>query len=174
VSLAQEVYNLDQVEEEQPMPDQIQETRGERESRLLLIKFLTITDPLLERLLQSLIPDTHKLANRVRPQLDQIWTFAKANLEGVAKSIRIGLSRTRRRALNRVGMFGKALAAKWELLSFDIQEGAVKRILKRLNSMFSSLSKVFPVLHSVMEFKDHVEATVEGLTDTPEFITLGL
>jgi hypothetical protein len=35
-------------------------------------------------------------------------------------------------------MFGKALAAKWELLGFDIKEGAVKRVLKRLNSMLSS------------------------------------
>jgi hypothetical protein len=69
-------------------------------------------------------------------------------------------------------MFGEALAAKWELLSFDIKEGAVKRVLKRLNSMLSSLSKVFPLLHTVTEFKDHVEATVEGLRDTPEFITL--
>jgi len=70
-------------------------------------------------------------------------------------------------------MFGDTLAAKWELLSSDIQEGAVKRVLKRLNSMLSSLSKVFPKLHAVKEYKDHVEVTVEGLQNAPEFITLG-
>ena len=69
-------------------------------------------------------------------------------------------------------MFGEALAAKYELLTFDIKEGAVKRIMKRLNSMLSSLAKVFPALHAVKEFKDHIEATVEGLRQTPEFITL--
>jgi hypothetical protein len=70
-------------------------------------------------------------------------------------------------------MFGDALAAKWKLLSFDIEEGAVKRVLKRLNSMLSSLSKVFPALHAVKEYKDHFEVTVEGLQKPPEFISLG-
>lgn len=70
-------------------------------------------------------------------------------------------------------MFGDALAAKWELLSFDIQEAAVKRILKRLNTMLSSLSKVFPSLHAVKEFKDQLEATVDGLKNPPEFIMFG-
>jgi hypothetical protein len=55
-------------------------------------------------------------------------------------------------------MFGDALAAKWKLLSFDIEEGAVKRVLKRLNSMLSSLSKVFPALHAVKEYKDHLRS----------------
>ena len=70
-------------------------------------------------------------------------------------------------------MFGGSLKAKWDLLSFDIQEGAVKRILKRLNSMLSSLSKVFPSLHAVKEFKDHLEATLEGLREPLRFISFG-
>lgn len=68
-------------------------------------------------------------------------------------------------------MFGDTLAAKYELLRFDIEEGAVKRVMKRLNSMLSSLAKVFPALHAV-NFKDHIEATVEGMKQTSEFITL--
>jgi hypothetical protein len=116
--------------------------------------------------------DVHDLANKLGPQLQRIWTSARSTLKGVIESMRIGLSRARRGALNQIGMFGDALAAKYDLLSFDIQEGAVKRVMKRLNSMLSSLAKVFPALHAVKEFKDHIEATVEGLKQTPEFITL--
>ena len=148
------------------------ESQDERESRLLLITFLTTTDGLLERLLQNLVLDVHDLTNKVGPQLRRIWTSARLTLKRVTESVRIGLSRARREALNQIGMFGEALAAKYELLTFDIQEGAVKRVMKRLNSMLSSLAKVFPALHAVKEFKDHIEATVEGLKQTPEFITL--
>ena len=70
-------------------------------------------------------------------------------------------------------MFGESLAAKWELLTFDIQEGALKRVLKRLNSTLSSLSKVFPTLHAVKGFKDHLEITLEGLGELLEFISFG-
>jgi hypothetical protein len=149
------------------------ESEAERESRLLLNTFLTITDPLLERLLQDLVLRSDQLAHRGAKQLQRIWNSARENLSGVIRTIHIGLSRARRRALQQIGMFGDALAAKWELLSFDIQEGAVKRILKRLNSMLSSLSKVFPALHAVKEYKDQLEATVEGLKEAPEFIKLG-
>ncbi|PYV22153.1 MAG: hypothetical protein DMG27_18820 [Acidobacteria bacterium] len=114
-----------------------------------------------------------KSHNRAGAQLRRIWDSARENLKGVIQSIEIGLSRARRTALQQIGMFGDTLAAKWELLSSDIQEGAVKRVLKRLNSMLSSLSKVFPKLHAVKEYKDHVEVTVEGLQNAPEFITLG-
>jgi hypothetical protein len=106
--------------------------------------------------------------------MERIWLSARERLKGVIKSISIGLSRRRRRALDRAGMFGDALKAKWELLSFDINEGAVKRISGRLNSMLDSLSDVFPVLHTIKEFKEHIEITVEGLRDTPEIITLDL
>src|SRR6266403_5202931 len=149
------------------------ESESERESRLLLNTFLTTTDPLLERLLERLVLRSDQLAHRGGAQLHRIWNSARENLKGVIRTIQIGLSRTRRRALQRVGMFGDVLAAKWELLSFDIQEGAVKRLMKRLNSMLSSLSKVFPALHAVKEFKDQLEATVESLKDAPEFIMLG-
>ena|SRR6266446_3851337 len=149
------------------------ESESDRESRVLLTTFLTITDPLLERLLQQLVLRSDQLAHRGAAQLQRIWNSARENLRGVIRTIHIGLSRARRRALQQIGMFGDALAAKWELLSFDIQEGAVKRILKRLNSMLSSLSTVFPALHAVKEYKDQLEATVEGLRDAPEFIMLG-
>ena len=148
------------------------ESQDERESRLLLIKFLTTTDNLLERLLQRLVLDSHDLTNKVGAQLQRIWTSARLTLKKVTESVRIGLSRARREGLNQIGMFGEALAAKYELLTFDIHEGALKRVMKRLNSMLSSLAKVFPALHAVKEFKDHIEATVEGLKQTPEFITL--
>jgi hypothetical protein len=70
-------------------------------------------------------------------------------------------------------MFGDSLRAKWELLSFDMREGAVKRILKRLNSMLSSLSTVFRALHAVKEFKDHLEVTIEALREPLELISFG-
>jgi hypothetical protein len=154
------------------MPDTTKESNDDRESRLLLIKFLALTDPLLDRLLHRLVLDFQAFAGRTRQNLQQIWTHARRNLNGVIDTITIGLNQARRDGLRQVGMFGEALRSKFDLLMFDFREGAVKRILKRLNSMFSSLAKVFPSLHAVKEFKDHVEATVEGLRDTPEFIDL--
>src|SRR5258708_29413017 len=118
--------------------------RFERESRLLLNRFLTTTDPLLERLLERLVLHSDdQVVHRAGAHLQRIWNSARANLKGVIRTVQIGLSRARRRALEQIGMFGDALAAKWKLLSFDIEEGAVKRVLKLLNSMLSSLSKVF-------------------------------
>jgi hypothetical protein len=38
--------------------------------------------------------------------------------------------------------------------------------------MLASLAKVFPVLHAVKELKDHAEATMDGLNQPLEFITL--
>ncbi len=154
--------------------NEFQENEKERESRLMLNIFLTTTDPLLDRLLKRLVLDSNEIvAHKAGRQLHQIWGSAREQLRAVVRSIKIGLSKARRRALEQIGMFGDSLAAKWELLSFDIQEGAVKRILKRLNSMLSSLSKVFPSLHAVKEFKDHLEVTVEGLREPPEFISFG-
>jgi hypothetical protein len=151
-----------------------EESQAERESRLLFCNFLTVTEPLLVRSLGGLVlRSADPLAERASSRLKAMWTSAQRNLQGVIRTVQIGLSRARRRALQQIGMFGEALAAKWDLLSLDIEEGAVKRILKRLNSMLSSLSKVFPALHAVKEFKDHVEATVEGLRDVPEFIQFG-
>jgi hypothetical protein len=154
--------------------DLTRESKLDRESRFLLSRFLTTTDPLLERLLERLVLRSEdQVVHRAGARLQRIWNSARANLKGVIRTIQIGLSRARRRALEQIGMFGDALAAKWELLSFDIEEGAVKRVLKRLNSMLSSLSKVFPALHAVKEYKDHLEVTVEGLQNAPEFISLG-
>lgn len=154
------------------MVDQYEESPEERESRLLLIKFLTVADPLLDRCLQHLIMDSKVVLDRTKTQLRRIWAVSRENLRRVIHTIQNGLSRSRRAALNQVGMFRDALAAKFELLSFDIQEGAIKRILMRLNSMLGSLAKVFPALHAVKEFKDHVEATIEGLNDSPAPISL--
>jgi hypothetical protein len=136
------------------MPDPIRESQADRESRILLTRFLTITDPLLERMLQRLILDRHRSSNEIGLHLRRIWASARESLKRVIQSIGIGLSRARRAALNRVGMFGEILAAKFELLAFDIREGAVKRVLKRLNSMSSSLAGVFIALDVVREFKD--------------------
>src|ERR1041385_5763946 len=125
------------------------ESTEERESRLLLIRFLSLTERLLEELPRRFLSKIPNLLNTIYQNLQRIWGGAKKNLIGVIKSIEIGLSKARREALDQIGMFGDALKAKFELLSFDIQEGAVKRVLKRLNSMLSSLSKVFPALHAV-------------------------
>ena len=116
-----------------------------------------------------------KSHNRAGAQLRRIWDSARENLKGVIQSIEIGLSRARRTALQQIGMFGDTLAAKWELLSSDIEDGvgALMRILKRLNSMLSSLSNVFRSIDAVKEFKDHLEVTLEGLQNPPDFITLG-
>jgi hypothetical protein len=150
------------------------ETEEERESRLLLITFLTTADPLLDRLLRRLLREPeNSAAHRDWKHLYQIWNSARERLNGVVRSIKIGLSRTRRRALERVGMFGDSLRAKWDLLSFEMQEGPVKRVLKRLNSMLSSLSMVFPALHAIKEFKDHVEVTIEALREPIEIISFG-
>jgi len=148
------------------------ESAEERESRHLLNTFVTVTDPVLERLFKGLIGESVRLDHDAAEPLRRMWDSARENLRGVSRTIQIGLSRTRRSALLQVGMFGDALAAKWELLSLDIRAGAVRRVLKRMNSMLSSLSKVFPALHAVKEFKDHVEATIEGMQDMPEFIDL--
>ena len=67
------------------------ESQVERESRLLLITFLTTTDSLLERLLQGLVLDVHELADRMGPQLQRIWRSARLTLKGVIESVRIGL-----------------------------------------------------------------------------------
>jgi hypothetical protein len=150
------------------------ESQQERESRLVLNQFLSTTDSVLERLLNRLVLESKEaLVHPARELLKQIWLSARERLKAVVQAIHIGLSRTRRRALEQVGMFGDALAAKWALLSFDIKEGALKRVLKRLNSMLSSLSKVFPTLHAVKEFKDHLEVTIEALREPLEFISLG-
>ncbi len=150
----------------------VRETKQERESRLLLNTFLTTVDPLLDHLLHVL--DSKDLfVHHAGERLHQIWNSAQNRLRAVIQSIKIGLSKTRRRALEQVGMFGDSLRAKWELLSFDIREGAVKRVLKRLNSMLGSLSKVFPTLHAVKEFKEHLEVTLEGLREPLEFISFG-
>jgi hypothetical protein len=45
------------------------------------------------------------------------------------------------------------------------------RILK--SHVLSSLAKVFPALHAVKEYKDHVEATIEGRQSVPDTISLG-
>src|SRR6266852_3957368 len=154
--------------------DDSRENAQERESRLTLNIFLTTVDPLLDRVLNRFVLHSDEIAvHSAGRQLQQIWKTARERLKAVVQSIKIGLSKTRRRALEQVGMFGESLAAKWELLSFDIQEGAVKRILKRLNSMLSSFAKVYPSLHAVKEFKDHLEVTVEGLQEPPEFISFG-
>jgi hypothetical protein len=160
--------------EGQMAENESKENDKERESRLLLNTCLTTVDPLLDRLLAQFVLDSKEVtAHRAGQQLAQIWSAARERLRAVVRSIRIGLSKTRRKALEQVGMFGDSLAAKWELLSFDVREGAVKRILKRLNSMLSSLSKVFPSLHAVKEFKDHLEVTLEALREPLEFISFG-
>lgn len=154
--------------------DESKENPEERKSRLVLNQFLSTTEPVLDRLLTRLVLESKEaVVHRASEHLQQIWASARERLKAVVQAIQIGLSRTRRRALEQVGMFGDALAAKWTLLSFDIKEGAVKRVLKRLNSMLSSFSKVFPTLHAVKEFKDHLEVTVEALREPPEFISLG-
>jgi hypothetical protein len=152
------------------------ESADERESRLLLIRFLVISDGTLDRFLDELL---HAMSRQKMRTIDihmlnlqTIWRSARASLRGVIQSISVGLSRTRREALAQVGMFGEALRANFDLLSLDIREGAIKRVLKRLNSMFSSLTKVFPALHVVKELKDHAEATMDSLKEPLDIISL--
>jgi hypothetical protein len=149
----------------------LKETSEERESRVLLIRFLSLTDRLLERVLGRIIEGQHQLVARIE-SLRIIWTSARENLKGIIESLHIGLNNARRKALNAVGMFGSALKAKFDLLSFDVQEGAVGRVLKRLNSILGSLAEIFLGIDAVKEFKDHLEATIDGLKNPSEFITL--
>ncbi|MFY9559881.1 MAG: hypothetical protein WAQ52_06585 [Terriglobales bacterium] len=153
------------------MVELIKESAEDRESRLLLIRLLQVSEQTLDRYLHELAQLQADLQVQFH-ELTRIWRTARANLRGVIDSIRIGLSLIRRQALIQVGMFGDTLAAKFSLLALDIQEGAVKRVLKRLNSMFGSLAKVFPALHAVKELKDHAEATMDGMKQPLEFISL--
>lgn len=151
--------------------EQFPESSEERKSRELLLRFLRVTDRVLDRILMRIIEGT-KTLEVVASQLRLIWDSARNSLVGVLRTIEIGLSQARRRALKQIGMFAESLFAKFALLEIDIKAGALKRVLKRLNSMLSSLAKVFPALHAVKEFKDHVEATIDGVNDALEFITL--
>lgn len=147
------------------------ESEEERESRLLLIRILAISEKVLDRFLQEMTQLAGVAHNQVQ-DLMVIWRSARDTLSRIVQGIRIGLSRARRDALLQVGMFRETLAAKFSLLSFDLEEGAIKRVLKRLNSMLSSLAKVFPALHCVKELKDHAEATLDGMKQPLEFISL--
>jgi hypothetical protein len=143
----------------------------ERESRLLLMRFLVITDKVLDRFLHEMAR-LRAVAQTQFQQLNMIWRTARESLSRTIQSLEIGLSLARRTALHQVGMFGESLAAKFSLLEFDLQAGAIKRALKRVNSMLGSMAKVFPSLHAVKELKDHAEATHEGMKQPLEFISL--
>ena len=87
--------------------DDSRENEQERESRLVLNRFLTTTDPLLEIVFQRCIIDSKEpLAHRAGKQLHQIWDSARERLRAVVHSIEIGLSKTRRKALEQVGCLG--------------------------------------------------------------------
>jgi hypothetical protein len=153
------------------MAERNKESAEERQSRLLLARFLEISEQTLDRFLHELTRLGSAFETQLR-ELVLIWRSARASLKRVIEGVRIGLSVARRDALVQVGMFGETLKAKFSLLEFDMRAGALKRVLKRLNSLFSSLAKVFPVLHAVKELKDHAEATMDGLNQPLEFITL--
>lgn len=145
------------------------ESADERRSRNELARFLKLAGSVLDRYINEILL---RVTERVRHNLVILWQSARGNLVRVIQNIQIGLSKTRRTAFAEVAMFGETLSAKIALLEFDIREGAVRRVLKRLNSMFSSLAKVYPMLHAVKELKDHAEATMDSLREPPEFITL--
>lgn len=75
--------------------------------------------------------------------------------------------------LAHAAMFGEELSAKMRLLFWDVSSGAIRRILKRVNSMLDSLADIFPALHAVEEFKDHVEATMDGLREPIDYVDFG-
>lgn len=134
------------------------ETPEEKTSQELLGKFLAVTDRVLDTLARR--SETLRISRQAIHSLQVIWTPARANLHSVSESLSIGLSRTRRRALESVGMFGDSLKAKVDLLLEDIIENSLPRVLKRLNSMLGSLAKIFHLLHSVKEFKEHYEIAI--------------
>ncbi len=148
------------------------ESDEDKDSRLLLIGLLTVTDRLLDQLLEGPILNAPISSGGPVQQLQIIWKAARASLRGVTESLRVGLSRARRKALDKVGMFGASLKAKFELLTFDIKENAVKRVLKRLNSLLGSLAKIFEPLHAVKEIKEHVEIYIEALKEPLELVSL--
>ena len=154
------------------MATQERESALDRESRLLLIRFLSLTDSVLDRILNQLVLPSRQMRNTVSDNLRLLWQSAQASSHSVQEALRIGINRRVRKALDVVAMFGEQLKAKFALLSFDIREGLVKSILTRLNSMLDSLAEVFSPLHAVKEFKEHVEATIEWLRDVPETISL--
>jgi hypothetical protein len=63
------------------------ESKLERESRFLLNRFLTTTDPLLERLLERLVlRSDDQVVHRAGARLQRIWNSARANLKGVIQN----------------------------------------------------------------------------------------
>lgn len=53
-----------------------------------------------------------------------------------------------------------SLRFKRDMLTQAIKQGVVSRALKIINSILGSLSKVFPFLEAVKEYKEHVEAAI--------------
>jgi hypothetical protein len=151
--------------------DRVAESAEERDSRQTLIHFLGTSEGVLDRLLSEMSKANPNDLEMLR-RLHRLWKDARASLRGVIESIRIGFSQPRRRALVRVGMFLEALSDKLALLEFDIKEGAISRVLKRLNSMLGSLAEVFPALHVVKELKEHAEVTMDALKQPLTYIDL--
>jgi len=148
------------------------ESPEDKKSRLLLITFLQLSESLLERVTGQLIFNSKRLLNAVTENLRILMRGAHTAVRSTIESLKIGLNRRVRESLEKAGMFGSQLKAKFALLSFDINGGAVLRVLKRLNSMLGSFAKVFDRLEIVKEYKEHVEITIESLKDAPKFISL--
>jgi hypothetical protein len=148
------------------------ESPEEKDSRLLFLKFLIEANNFLERVLDLITSQTLTFAAAGLHHLNVIAKSAKRKLKGVIDTVSIGLSLSRRKALEKVGMFGEDLKAKFALLVSDIDENAVRLVLRRLNSMLLSAAAVFPVLHAVKEYKDHLEIAIDGLDNPSEFISL--
>jgi hypothetical protein len=58
------------------------------------------------------------------------------------------------------GLVRDSLQFKRDMLNQAIKQGVVSRTLKIINSILGSLSKVFPFLEAVKEYKEHVEAAI--------------
>lgn len=58
------------------------------------------------------------------------------------------------------GLVRDSLRFKRDMFTQAIKQGVVSRTLKMINSLLGSLSKVFPFLEAVKEYKEHVEAAI--------------
>jgi hypothetical protein len=58
------------------------------------------------------------------------------------------------------GLVRDSMQFKRDMFTQAIKQGVVSRTLKIINSLLGSLSKVFPFLEAVKEYKEHVEAAI--------------
>lgn len=106
--------------------------------------------------------DSTPVALDLRPALQEGWPDAARSADSALNRLENCTPRLWSE-LERVGLIGSQLRMKWTLLDLDLNAGLLGRVLKRLNSILSSLAKAIFVVEVLKEFKDHVEISITDL-----------